>query len=337
MTPLRKINRVWYSDIRIAGKRVRRPLSTDKEVALEKLRELNQERDEAKYGTGVNAITWARFKVKYLAYADGSKAKETAKRDRAALSSLEKFERVERLVDITPEFLERWKGIRRKDGRGPATINRDLSAVKALMRKAKEWGYLKEWDGSTVKYLQETPNRLLFYSPEELGRLLTVCKSRYSAFYDWETICLLGARAGLRRSEIHWLAWEDVDLKRGTISVTPKQGWQPKTGEQRHIPIAADLQRRLLRLKRPTEWVIGERPSTAVMSAFFAKICRKAKLRGSLHTLRHTFASHLVQNGVDLYTVSKLLGHSDPNMSKKYAHLAPKTYEDAVAKLPEIP
>jgi site-specific recombinase XerD len=51
------------------------------------------------------------------------------------------------------------------------------------------------------------------------------------------------------------------------------------------------------------------------------------------HTLRHTFASWLVQNGTDLYTVSKLLGHSDISMTQRYSHLSDDTLQRAVKNL----
>ena len=54
-----------------------------------------------------------------------------------------------------------------------------------------------------------------------------------------------------------------------------------------------------------------------------------------MHKLRHTFASQLVQNGVELYTVSKLLGHSSIQMTEIYAHLAPRTLHKAVMNLPK--
>jgi len=53
----------------------------------------------------------------------------------------------------------------------------------------------------------------------------------------------------------------------------------------------------------------------------------------SLHTLRHTFASHLVMNGTDVYTVQKLLGHSSIKTTEIYAHLAPDFLKAAVQKL----
>lgn len=336
MPRLRKIGHVWYSDIRIGGKRIRRPLSTDKVVAQERLGDLMKDRDATRYGHADRNVKWPDFKAKYLAYCVGSKAAGTATRDRMALGSLERFEMPKKLSDITPELLERWKAARRAQGRGNATINRDMKAVKAMMRRAVLWGYLRAWDGASVARLKETRGRLLFYTLEELQRLLGVCGTRFSGFYDWTTICLLGARAGLRRSEIYWLAWQDVDLDRRIVSVVPNAEWQPKTGEQRHVPIPPELVRHLAKVKRRTEWVIGERPSLAVMSAFFQKISRKAKLAGNIHTLRHTYASHLVQAGVDLYVVSKLLGHTDPKQTVIYAHLAPNNLDAAVVRLPDI-
>lgn len=336
MTRVYKVGRMWYGDWSQGGVRIRRPLSPAKEVAVHKLKQIIEDRDADTYGRRPGAISWADFRKKYLEFSRGAKAENTFKRDTAALDALERFHKLRQLGEITPELLERWKSARRAEGRGPATINRDIGAVKAMMKKAREWGYIGAWSGASVKSLRESRGRLLFYSPEEVARLLSVCESRMSGFYDWTTICLLGVRAGLRRAEIYWLAWADVDLSRNILSVVAKDGWQPKTGEQRHVPIPPDLARRLKGLKQTTPWVIGERPSLPVMSAFFRKISRKAKLAGNLHTLRHTYASHLAQAGVDLYTLGKLLGHTDPTTTTIYAHLSPKTYHDAVAKLPKI-
>ena len=65
------------------------------------------------------------------------------------------------------------------------------------------------------------------------------------------------------------------------------------------------------------------------------KIAKAAEIENltKVHTLRHTFASHLVMSGVDLPTVSKLMGHSDIETTMIYAHLAPEHLADAVNKL----
>lgn len=329
--------RVWYSDIRIGGKRIRKPLSTDKSVAIQELSKLIAQKDANKHGHAPKIVEWDWFiKNKYLPYSRGAQSETTYNRNVAALSSLSRFRKPKNLTDVTTELLELWRSWRRQEGRGNATINRDVQVIKAVMARAREWGYVSSWDGRSVKKLRQARGRLLFYTPEEAARLIAICKSRFSAFYNWETICLLGLRAGLRRSEIFWLSWEDVDLKRGILSVVPKGGWQPKTGESRHIPISDDLKKHLSGLKRVNQWVLGERPSLAVMSAFFQKISRKAGLKGNIHTLRHTFASWLVQAGVDLYTVSKLMGHSDIKTTQIYAHLAPSNYIDAISKMPKL-
>lgn len=332
MPRLRKRGRVWYSDIYIGGRRVRRPLSSDKVVAEERLADLVKDREARRHGHARRDVPWPTFRDKYLEYSRGTKAPATAERDTIAIRSLERYARLERLDQVTVEVLERWKAARRTEGRGAATINRDLRAVKTMLYTARTWGYLRDFNGRAVKKLREARGRLLFYTVEELRRLLDVCRSRFSGYYDWETICLLGARAGLRRSEIYWLAWDDVDLERRVLQVTAKEGWQPKTGESGFVPIRQDLARHLRSLKRSGRWVIGERPSPAVMSAFFRKISRRAKLKGNIHTLRHTFASLLVQAGVDLYTVSKLLRHRNIQMTEIYAHLAPRTLSEAVER-----
>jgi site-specific recombinase XerD len=79
------------------------------------------------------------------------------------------------------------------------------------------------------------------------------------------------------------------------------------------------------------------------VSKKFKKYIREVGLveQFTFHSLRHTFASHLVQKGVSLYIVSKLLGHSDMKTTEIYAHLAPETFLDVVnilnfQKKPEI-
>lgn len=72
------------------------------------------------------------------------------------------------------------------------------------------------------------------------------------------------------------------------------------------------------------------------VSTRYRKFVRSVGLKGGVHKLRHTFASHLVQNGVDLYTVSKMLGHNSITTTEIYAHLSPLTLAQAIAKFPRF-
>jgi len=327
----------WYSDFRAGGKRIRRFLSQDKRDAQVELGKLLDSMRSHARGRPDRGISWAEFKKRYIAYSEGAKKPLTASRDRAAISAFEKFYKLARLDALTPELLERWKGDRLKDGKGKATINRDLSAMKALLNKAHAWGYMEPRQWKSVGKLKVARKKLYFHTPEELGSLLAVCRGL------WLTVALLAARAGLRREEIRMLAWEDVDLDRKCLHVCPKDGWDPKDYEQRFIGLARDLEAHLAALKQKTSgrWVVsnedGARPSLQVMSAYMRKLAKKVGLRGSLHILRHTFASHLVQSGVKIQAVKDLLGHSSLETTEIYAELVPDYTLRAPMMLPDIP
>lgn len=323
--PLRKIGKVWYSDIRIAGKRVRKPLDTDERRAQKKLDFLRERAHDSKYG-GIDP-KWEVFKAKYLEWSKGSKALATWKRDQSSIIALESFHTPKRLSDITTQVLDRWKAARNADGMGAATINRELKAIKAMLRRAMLWGDIPNQQFH-VSGLKEPKGKLIFFTPKECKEILARCSGQ------WRTMALLGLRAGLRRAEMHYLAWRDIG--EGTLSVTSKPGWNPKNFEARHIPIPDDLRDHLARLKRINEWVLSERSTLGTMTTYFRRIVHECGLKGGLHTLRHTYASHLVQSGVDLYTISKLLGHSNIEVTQIYAHLAPKDLQNAVSRLPKL-
>ncbi len=347
MPTLRKRGRVWYADLYVGGKRVRAKLSTDRRVADAKLAELIGERDGKRYGHAVQGITWDQFCVKYMAYSRGSKKGSTPARDQATINAMNAFERPAKLSDVNPEYLERWRGFRKANGIGKATIARDLGAAKAMMRMATSWGYIKPLDWRSVKIKKSTRGRLIFFTIEELRRLLHCAQTKFPEFshndvpHDWVTVGILGARAGLRRGEMAHVTWQDFDAKSRTLSITPKDCpccpgglWEPKDYEQRHIQLPVDAVKHLAGLKRINQWILGTRPSLGTITNYFRRIVKKAGLKGSAHTLRHTYASHLAQAGVPLYTISKLLGHGDMNMSQIYAHLCPQTFESAVDLLP---
>ncbi|MHC4293301.1 MAG: site-specific integrase, partial [Planctomycetota bacterium] len=127
---------------------------------------------------------------------------------------------------------------------------------------------------------------------------------------------------------------DNVDLKHGFILLD-----KTKNGDRREIPINGTLRSTLKGLTRhikepyvfydPKAW---KRYKNVKRS--FATACKRAKLIDfHFHDMRHTFASHLVMSGVDLTTVSKLLGHKDIKMTLRYSHLAPAHMKKAVDML----
>ena len=330
MAKLWKRGRVWYSNYRQQGRRVVMALDTDKDEAQKKLNRMMEYRDASRFGRPIRSVTWEEFKAKFLNYSKGEKSHLTHLRDIAALNAMEAFWKPAKPSDITTDLLDRLKHARKAQGKGVATINRDLNALKAMMKRAAEWGYIDRDRIPTPKTYPEPKGKLVYFTPQEAKKLVALCKG------PWRTMALLGLRAGLRRSEMYFLAWKDVDLDRGLLSVTPKEGFHIKNYTVRHVPISADLAEHLRRLPRETEWVLGDRYSLGVMTTFFKRLVRRAGLKGGLHVLRHSFASHLAMSGEPLYTIGRLLGHTHTEVTARYSHLSPKTFGDAIKSLPKL-
>lgn len=268
------------------------------------------------------------------------------------------------LSELTGFQLEQWRTSRRKDGIRDTTINRDLDAIRAVLSKAVEWRVLDEHPMKPVKRAKvDTIGRLRYLSPAEEQRLRATLDERDEArrdgrrrFNAWRAargyktlpdvagypdhmhaVVLLALNTGLRRGELLGLAWSDVDLVKALLTV---RGASAKTGVTRHVPLNTEAVK-VLRQWKPAnvepDALVFPGPAGGPMFSLktaWAKIAKAAKLQAfTFHDLRHTFASKLVQAGVDLNTVRELLGHTDIKMTLRYAHLAPEHRAAAVAKL----
>ena len=350
---------VYWGSLMIKGQRKQYALTENKVASQRMLAEIKEGKKElTKYGN----VTWSAFKNKFLEWAKANKSPKTVRRDKTSIEYLEEFNpHIKELADITPPIMEDFKTWLinmsaeykskkktpyKKGDMGPETINRTLASIKAMMRKAEDWNLISTQKWRTIKKIKTPKGRIEFFTPEEVGILMAhtaeMGKERpLDKRPPWLTVTYLGARAGLRRAEIHNLLWSDIDFDREILSVTPKKDWHPKDYECRDIPMPLDLIKHLKNLQKRGPYVIydkyGDRMSVDSYTAYYGREVKACGLTGNVHKLRHTYASHLVQNGVDLYTVSKLLGHSSIKTTEIYAHLSPITYASAVQKLPKIP
>ena len=139
----------------------------------------------------------------------------------------------------------------------------------------------------------------------------------------------------MRRGEIFSLKWNDIDLRQGIITIR-----ESKSGESRRISVNDDVMNMLSNVKKNSDTYVfpgkkGKRIDN-IASAFQASRDKAGLKDFRFHDLRHTFASHLVMNGVDLTTVKELMGHKDIKMTLRYSHLAPEHTKSAVNKIGKI-
>ncbi|MFZ1075754.1 MAG: site-specific integrase [Minisyncoccia bacterium] len=154
-------------------------------------------------------------------------------------------------------------------------------------------------------------------------------------------LILTGLKTGMRLGELIGLQWASIDWHNRLIIV--RHSWShyakalgsPKSNRERHIDMTSDLYEMLFRMKKDTGFVFldanGKNFDHYRLGRKLTNLCQKAGLRHiGWHTLRHTFASHLVMLGAPVPAVQKLMGHSSIEMTMRYAHLAPSTLRTTI-------
>ena len=235
-------------------------------------------------------------------------------------------------------MIEEYKG-KRIDHVVASTVTRELFTLKNMLRKAVEWGYLKDSAAAPVKKLKSGIPHFRYLSKEEINALLESCsKSDNPHLYPFVVTAL---HTGMRLGEITALEWKDIDFKRRILRVDNKEGHHTKNYQVRMIPMnvmLVDVLRKVpRRLDSPYVFQRKGGEKFHKMRTSYENARERVGLTDvRFHDLRHTFASHLVMGGVDIRTVQELLGHKDINMTMRYSHLAPDHMRKAVCVLDSI-
>jgi len=359
-----KRGKIWYVDISVKGRRIRKRVGSSKRIAELALKDAEVKAARDEFGFANNDITLEKFFEKFHDYSRANHRESTTKRYSAVIDHFREFlkkqSKITFVSEVTTELIDRYK-VYRKDslvnpnghhiesderrtehtrrGARAHTINFEIAALKTVFYTAIKWGYLKENPTKGVKKLKVTDSKpLRFLSAEETQTFLEACPP------DLYPIYFTFLNTGMRKAELENLEWADVDFKRRKIRIRQKEFWQPKTGE-RDIPIGSSLLDIFKKLKSVNDktiksnFVFPHSDGSKIKIKLRRRLIQIANQAGienltKLHTLRHTFASHLVMQGVDLPTVKKLMGHSDIQTTMIYAHLAPDHLANAVEKLP---
>jgi integrase len=316
----------YYLDFTVRGKRIRAfGGKTLREAKLElgRLRaEKTAERESASVGAD---LPFAEFGREFLElYAKPNK--RSWRRDVVSINSLSSFFRGKTLRSLSCQDVARFKATRSVQVK-PGTVNRELACLRTILNKAVEWGRLESNPAVSVKNLREPPPRERILTDAEASRLIN------KAAPHLKPIIMVLLNTGMRRGEALALRWEEVDFNKGFIHIGDS-----KSGRSRNVPMNVAVFGTLHELRDCSlaeDLVFG---GIKEIKRSFHTACERAGIKDlRLHDLRHTFATRLVMLGVDLVTVSRLLGHSSITMTMRYAHPTPENMRRAVEKLIEAP
>lgn len=321
---------VWWMSFTHQGKQVRRSTGTgDRRVADAILAKVKVQIVEGQYFERAVAESHT-FKELMDRYEKEHVARKLRHRGlNGYMKNLRAFFGEKTLADVTPKEIVAYKNKRYEDGMAPATINRELANLKKAFNLAlREWEWCHMNPVSRVSMEKENNKRDRWLTEEEASRLLGCCR-------PWlRDLVLFALHTGMRMGEILELTWRGVDFTRRTVTV-----FRSKNGERRTIPVN-DTVLHVLKEKTKVRSLTVDRVFcskifTPLESGHLRRAFRlalgKAKIEDfHFHDLRHTFATRLVQAGIDLYKVQQLLGHKSPIMTQRYAHHYPESLRDGV-------
>jgi integrase len=236
------------------------------------------------------------------------------------------------LGNVTPpviyEVAHKWlrELNRRGERRNAPTINRHLTSLSALFTVAqKQWQWVYKNPVRDVRREQEPKGRARFLSDDERKRLLDACDASYCPFI--KLIVVLALSTGMRKSEIRYLRWFDVDLEQGAILLL-----KTKNNERRRVSVrglALELLKEHAKVRRiDTDFLFPGKLSAKngepieITKAWY-DVRKRAGLKDFVfHDLRHSAASYLAMNGASPLEIAEVLGHKSLDMVKRYSHLA---------------
>jgi len=219
----------------------------------------------------------------------------------------------------------------------PATVSVRVAALRFLFAQVLK----RPWTTADMPYPKQPDSLPLVLSQEEVARLI---EGAATPLHRVVLMVLYGA--GLRRTEAARLKIEDVDSQRMVLHVRGGKG--RKDRDVMLSPRLLDELRQYWRGLKPKpkmwlfpggRWHTGEQPITDKV-VWYA--CQQAALRAGLekpihpHTLRHSFATHLLEAGADLRTIQLLLGHEDLRVTAIYLHLSRRHLQATPSPLDQL-
>ncbi len=242
------------------------------------------------------------------------------------------------LNKVAPIHIEKIKMTLSKAGRSVRSVQYAMAVIRQLYNYARN-NDLYRGDNPIDKVKKPTSDnrRVRFLTHAEADVLLEKLKAKSIDLHD---MALLSLHCGLRAGEIFKLSWADIDSQQGLVCLRDTKSNRTRFA---HMTAAvrvmfearphADLNAKVYPARHGERDQISKMFNTVVGEVGLNEGITDPRQKVVFHTLRHTFASWLVQQGTPLYTVAKLMGHRTISMTERYSHLAPDHLQEAVRQL----
>lgn len=235
---------------------------------------------------------------------------------------------ITKVEEIKPYHLKQFLAMMDDRQRKPRYINDLLKVAKTFLNYCKKEGYVKNSAAATVKNMKQPKTKIITFSEEEIRRLLNFFNGRDFLSIRNRTILAMFFDTGIRLNELITLRAEQVHEDYILI--------HGKGNKERLVPVSPYLAKALMQYhmakesyfdgRLPANYLFVSRTGKKLTQEGIAKWFKHAAeevgvncdIRVSPHTCRHTFAHLELKNGIDLYTLSRLMGHESVAITQRY-------------------
>jgi integrase/recombinase XerD len=270
----------------------------------------------------------------YLKYCEITQRPKTIEMKKLAYNRLTEHLGNPFLDNLKPNSIESWiKSM--QDDLSKTSISMYFRSVKVMLNWGLKRGYLKEdiiMNGLVKDVKQPDADPQNYFTKEDIHEILSSINHNKPF---WK-IVFLAFETGGRLSELVLLEWDDIDWDNMRILF---RGKNTKTKARRFVPLRESAVQEISNWKRGEgrifNWSDHNTPSKS-FSRLLDKLDFRTTKTGtwSFHTIRHSFASHLLMNGADIFAVSRLLGHSSVKVTENhYSHLIPDKFQSVLERL----
>lgn len=260
---------------------------------------------------------------------------------------LKVFERVRDLAQrraartinsLNKRFVDAYRSERVQAEAAPKTVYCETVIVRQIVNFALSREWIAADPLKNYKVKKPKPRHQPCWTPAEVEQIIQASRESERPKF------ILLADSGMRVGELKHLTWADVDFELNVIQVQPKDGWAPKTGDRRAIPMSPRVRALLESWPRRGPWVFTAAPSAQYpkgghqiserhLLVSLKRVLKRLGLPGHLHTFRHAFISGALTRGTPEAIVRQWVGHVDAAILKLYTHIADASSQAAMQRL----